>query len=131
MVTIHQLILQKDSSDIMAHSAGSSFLSFLSAELPDSIKLQQQTVRLEEEKKRLTLMADKEEGQLLKISQQYKSTKFRIEQVDDQLRKAKTELKSFEKSSEKKLRKIRRNHWRMSSLDLQKSQWMNRGEVIF
>ena len=51
----------------MAHSSGSSFLSSLSAELPDSIKLQQQVVRLEEEKKRLARMAEKKEQQLLKV----------------------------------------------------------------
>ena len=101
LVRIHQFILQKDSSDIMAHSAGSSFLSSLSAELPDKIKLQQQIVHLEEEKKRLIRIADKEEQQLLKISAQYKSTRFRIKQVDEQLRKAKTELKGFDPKAPK------------------------------
>ena len=55
------------------------------AEVPDIIKLQQQMVCLQEEKMRLNRTAPRQDKMLMKITGNYKSTKFRIGQVEDQM----------------------------------------------
>ena len=77
----------------MNQSSGSGFLLSLSAEEPNSIVLQQQITRLSDERKRLLRMASREEDILLKATAQYKSTKFRIEQVDEQIQQIESHLK--------------------------------------
>ena len=75
----------------MASSTGSSFIATLAAELPDRIKLQQQFNRLKEEKMRLMRTAEREEELLLKYTGMYKSTKFKIGQLDEQMRAIKAQ----------------------------------------
>ena len=73
-------------------SNGNKFLSSLGAEMPNDIKLRQQLIRLGEEKVRMGRQVDNQEQQLIKWSSIYKATKFRMSQLDDQIRTTRIEL---------------------------------------
>ena len=94
---------------IMAFSANSfsngyTFLSSLSVEMPNSIKLQEQLVRLGEEKMRLGRQVDKQKQQLLRYSAIYKASKFRMTQLDDQIRTIRIQLETSDgKSSDARM----------------------------
>ena len=85
-------------------SNGNTFLSSLGAEMPNDIKLRQQLIRLGKEKVRMGRQVDNQEQQLLKWSSIYKATKFRMSQLDDQIRTIRIELAKFDgKKSEARM----------------------------